>query len=303
MQLLTVDPVIPYIRPPATRIAVLLVGCGGTGSALADVLARLAYHSATSGGPELVLVFADGDTVEPKNIGRQRFGLGDVGQNKAQVLAARYSALFGLNIAAVPQLLRPDQIAQSEHGCTYGILVGAVDTATGRQALTKLLQQPEWHCWIDCGNHRHAGQVLAGTTYYATFPIWEPKGTVQRSTLFGALTDLGVCRALPGPHLQEPGLLVPEEAPITPADCAAAVLANQQSLLINQAMATVAGQYLADLVLAGRLTRFRTDIDLATLTMHSQPITAGALARATGLTPETLRGVVPPKAKKQRKAA
>ena len=52
----------------------------------------------------------------------------------------------------------------------------------------------------------------------------------------------------------------------------------------NQAMAAIAAQYLHQLISARRVTSFETALDLANLTMTSIPITAAALAEASGLT-------------------
>ena len=87
MQALVIDPVIPFLVPPAERVSICLVGCGGTGSFLARDLARLAVHCRETGGPQISLNFLDDDRVEPKNIGRQLFAAADVGKNKAEVLA------------------------------------------------------------------------------------------------------------------------------------------------------------------------------------------------------------------------
>lgn len=59
-----------------------VVGCGGTGSLLTPVLCMLI------GKENVVLI--DGDELEPKNLNRQLFDLGQVGQNKAMALAEKY---------------------------------------------------------------------------------------------------------------------------------------------------------------------------------------------------------------------
>ncbi|NJK36228.1 MAG: hypothetical protein HC919_15555 [Oscillatoriales cyanobacterium SM2_2_1] len=59
---------------------------------------------------------------------------------------------------------------------------------------------------------------------------------------------------------------------------------ERQSLMVNQAMAAIAGQYLYQLIVARQITTFETALDLANLTMTSTSITAAALAEASGLT-------------------
>lgn len=264
MQTLTIDPIVPFLVPDLHFVTIVLIGCGGTGSHIAQSLARLAVHCRDSGGPAIELVFVDGDRVEAKNVGRQLFSVADIGRNKAQVLAGRFSAVFGLEIAADPEMLTGQRIQMEPGG--YSIIVGAVDGAAGRRAIRETLHQ--FHLWIDCGNHESSGQVVVGSA-------------ASKDRLKGALA-LGICGALPAAPVIYPELLI--DAPERPQqDCAAAMQDNAQSLCVNQAMAAVASQYLYQVVIKRRLATFRTVIDLSSLTMRSDPITARALADATGL--------------------
>jgi hypothetical protein len=64
----------------------ILIGCGGTGSAVAEALARLlAYHK--DGCKEIILI--DGDKFEEKNQERQMFSPKFMGKNKAEALRER----------------------------------------------------------------------------------------------------------------------------------------------------------------------------------------------------------------------
>ena len=65
---------------------VILVGTGGTGAQIARCLARLAYDMERARLFVPAIRFIDPDTVDEKNIGRQLFSYGDLGQNKARVL-------------------------------------------------------------------------------------------------------------------------------------------------------------------------------------------------------------------------
>jgi hypothetical protein len=72
------------------RVAILLVGVGGTGGHVAPILAQLAAW-ATDQGLDLRLYFIDPDVVEPKNLGRQNFCAAEVGYPKAFTLACNVS--------------------------------------------------------------------------------------------------------------------------------------------------------------------------------------------------------------------
>lgn len=261
MQSLNVSPPLSFVWGALQPVSIALVGCGGTGSHLAQALAKLAVQYRATCGQEIELLFVDGDIVEPKNIGRQLFSSADIGRNKAEVLAARFNAVFGLKIAAMPNmLLEPLRPMYAGH---RRILVGAVDNAAARRQLAASLRH--WNLWIDCGNHEYAGQVLVGSTQ-------------QSDVLRQACTVPGICAALPSPDLVAPDLLVDPVVIVQPEDCAEAVENNRQSLMINQMIATIAAQYLTSLLLRGQITSFETLVDLSSLSMRSTPITAATIA-------------------------
>ena len=56
----------------AHNMHLYLVGAGGTGSALADALARLLYH-ARQKGMDISLTIIEPDVIREANLGRQRF--------------------------------------------------------------------------------------------------------------------------------------------------------------------------------------------------------------------------------------
>jgi ThiF family len=114
--------------------------------------------------PPLALTFIDGDTVERRNVGRQLFTAREVGKPKAQVLAERLNAAFGLGIVAVPTMATAGLLTELHPGYqTIGVLVGAVDTASGRRALHDALARSAWRIWLDVGNERDWGTVMLGT--------------------------------------------------------------------------------------------------------------------------------------------
>ena len=71
-------------------VHIVMLGCSGTGGHIAPHLYRL-LHALFR--PSKVIL-CDGDIVEKKNLVRQNFIASDLGKNKAEVLATRYSGAF-----------------------------------------------------------------------------------------------------------------------------------------------------------------------------------------------------------------
>ena len=70
MNELVIEPTYRVLLGDVNRFRILLVGVGGTGSALVSCLASLAYH-AEQKGIQVDLTLVDPDTVETRNCGRQ----------------------------------------------------------------------------------------------------------------------------------------------------------------------------------------------------------------------------------------
>ncbi|MEL6442297.1 MAG: ThiF family adenylyltransferase [Cyanobacteria bacterium J06621_8] len=247
------------ILPVYRQVELYLVGCGGTGSWLAPSLCRIA-RTLNEKGKATNLIFIDPDIVEQKNVLRQNFCDAEIGLNKAQTLALRYSLSWGVSIEALPALFNPEIVArdyyQREH--KLKIIIGCVDNAIARQSIADALSQYQtWHTrnvatelwWLDCGNHFNSGQVLIGSHLSTEIDVYK-------------FHELG-CIKLPAPCLQHPELLKPkpEESGKATISCAELALLNTQSLCINQRMAAEAASYLVQLV-TGKLNRLATYLDL-----------------------------------------
>jgi len=149
------------------QVRVLVVGCGGTGSA---VLAGLPYlHQAllARGHPGgLHVTVMDGDTISPTNCARQPFAWSEVGHNKAIILVNRINMFWGLKWEAVPAYLRPGTfISRSYSGddLRAHIVVGCVDTRAARATIRDALSN--WSTvsyWLDLGNNADSGQFILG---------------------------------------------------------------------------------------------------------------------------------------------
>ena len=88
-------------------ITVVVVGCGGTGSALLTGLPYLHHALLAAGHPYGLHVSAvDGDRISATNCVRQPFTTSEIGLYKAQVLMQRLNVFHGLRWIAHPTEVR-----------------------------------------------------------------------------------------------------------------------------------------------------------------------------------------------------
>ena len=140
------------------RVEIHLVGCGGTGSALATRLVQLNTALLSLGHPGLKVIVYDPDIVSEANIGRQMFYAADVGHPKASVLVTRINQCTGLSWEAAPVRYSTQCVRAPD------LLISAVDTGRARIEIGEILRRGvACPYWLDCGNNRTAGQVVFGT--------------------------------------------------------------------------------------------------------------------------------------------
>jgi PRTRC genetic system ThiF family protein len=149
------------------QVRVLVVGCGGTGSAVVGGLPYLHQSLVARGHPGgLHVTVLDGDTISPTNCVRQPFARSEIGLNKAIVLVNRLNLFWGLKWEAVPAHLKPGScISRSYSGddLRAHIVVGCVDTRTARAAIRDAVSN--WSTvsyWLDLGNNADSGQFILG---------------------------------------------------------------------------------------------------------------------------------------------
>src|SRR3972149_926707 len=141
------------------NFSIIVVGCGGTGSFVAEGLCRLLI------GSDIPLLLVDPDRVEPHNLVRQNFYDGDLDKFKSQSLAERLSRQFHRRIAYSVYPYMPDLIGESWGGglrspAIPGIIVGCVDKADARREIGNTLRFGNW--WLDAGNGFSSGQGRLG---------------------------------------------------------------------------------------------------------------------------------------------
>lgn len=234
--------------PPFQRVAIQLVGCGGTGSHLLSGLAALMLDLEGRGiGCELTLT--DMDSVEKKNVGRQLFASGEIGLNKAQALARRMLAAYGRVVVAQTEPVALDTLIQPERGA-LSIVIGAVDNPAARAVISEAVAAQRgglW--WLDCGNETFSGQVAIGNE-------------TRRGDIKAQMT---LVDGLPAPHLVYPDLVEtpkPGRAGQTQQEsCAEGMESGRQGLMINRMVAAWALGMLEALV-RGDLRYHAVDFDL-----------------------------------------
>jgi len=138
------------------------LGTGGTGGYLVQHIAQLLGTSGVSSA----YVIADPDVVEEKNLGNQLFLPQEVGLKKADVLARRYSAAYGLDIGVysdsyiestkqLKSLFSTEYMAPGvdmNRTLLLPIIIGSVDNNFTRRIMHELFSKMKTCIYIDGGN-------------------------------------------------------------------------------------------------------------------------------------------------------
>lgn len=268
---------------PWQRAQIILAGCGGGGSHLAQHVGRLMraiYRS--DKGVHLTLV--DPDVVEEKNVeSGQNFCDAEVGMPKAEALARRYGHAWGLN-CSYAQAEFDDSLIM---GCDVTVLVGCVDNAAARQRMHDVLESNRGSAlqfwWLDCSNGSgptgHVGRALVGNAHSYD----DLRGAFEGYETRGGRPVGGDCLAVPSPALQFRDLLTPrpEEFDDSGLSCAELALRGQQSLEIGARVAVEGAATLRQLLVTRDLKAFAVEVS-----------TSARSQRATYATPEAVSRVI-----------
>ena len=141
-------------------VRVLLIGCGGSGSAVAGGLPYLHQAMLIAGHPGgLHVTVMDGDIITATNCVRQPFCSAEIGLAKAVVTVSRMNLFWGLNWTAVAEHLTSQADISN-----FDIVIGCVDTRAARQLIASKVQG--WRSriayWLDLGNSADSGQLVLG---------------------------------------------------------------------------------------------------------------------------------------------
>ena len=227
-----------YIANSNHKVAVNLVGCGGTGSHVLSNLAMMNYSLVKLGRAPLFVRVFDPDIITHHNIGRQLFSPADEGQFKSEVLITRINRFYGLQWSFVNESYPMFSPKRDRHDSGANFTISCVDTVDTRKKIAighstngRSDHYSVAYYWLDIGNSQDSGQIILGTFR----PIRQPKNNF--------------CRMLP---------LFTDEFPNAKDDknepsCSMAEALARQDLFINKFMATCATHMLWDLLINFRI--------------------------------------------------
>lgn len=207
---------------------ILVIGCGGTGAYTIGFLSR--FISALPNRTRIpTLSIADGDIVEEKNLERQHFIFQDVGSNKAEVLAKRYSAAFGVQINVITKYIEDTEYLHNNH---HDIIIGCVDNNASRRIIHNYLSNRITYgqCfWIDSGNEEKHGQIVCGYKPYDTY--------YNIINFRNGLT----CGVFSMPFVTEifPEILTDDSKLVSELSCAERAMSAPQAMMTNITAATL----------------------------------------------------------------
>jgi PRTRC genetic system ThiF family protein len=139
------------------RVHITVVGCGGTGSAVAAGLPCLHQAMLAWGHPYgLQVTLVDGDRISRTNCVRQPFSESEIGLYKATVLATRINLFWGLGWRGVPEFVDEGWRDETD------ILIGCVDSRKARRTITSTSSFHNCYYWLDLGNNADSGQFVLG---------------------------------------------------------------------------------------------------------------------------------------------
>jgi PRTRC genetic system ThiF family protein len=237
------------IHPELLRrtVRVMVVGCGGNGSAIAAGLPYLHQALLAYGHPGgLHVTLLDGDIISANNCVRQPFCRSEIGLHKSVVLTNRLNLFWGLAWDAIPEHLSSKSRFEEAQ-----VVIGCVDSRVARCAIREWTSgHSRAHYWLDLGNTADGGQFVLG----------EPLNSRNRR-----------CST----RLRTVGELFPEAIDAKVSDdepsCSAAEALERQEPFVNPTLANHALALLARLFRYGRISYHGGFVSLAD-TARVQPI-------------------------------
>jgi PRTRC genetic system ThiF family protein len=264
---------IEHLLPPDLMqnraLRVLVVGAGGTGSAIVMGLPYLDQAMRVWGHRfGLAVALMDADLVSETNCVRQPFSVSDIGQNKSTVLINRINLFWGTSWQAVPSQFHAPSFEREYDRCP-DLVIGCVDTRAARRAIdasfSRALNRASY--WLDLGNNAASGQYVLG----------QPLNSRNRRKV---------------ERLRTVSELYPEIADETAGEdplpsCSAAEALDRQEPFINQTLAASALAMLAQLFRYGRITHHGAFFNAKTGQMCALPVDPALWRRVRRRTKQT----------------
>jgi len=230
------------------QVRVLVVGCGGTGSAVVAGLPYLHQSLIARGHPGgLHVAVLDGDTISPTNCVRLPFARSEVGLSKVIVLVNRLNLFWGLKWEAIPINLQPGSVVSGGYHSDElraHIVIGCVDTRAARAVIRDAVSN--WSAvsyYLDLGNNSDSGQFVLG----------EPLNQRNRRSRLRLRTVAELYPEIVDPDLDNDG----------EPSCSAVEALERQEPFVNSTVAQHALALLARLFRFGEITYHGAFINLA----------------------------------------
>jgi PRTRC genetic system ThiF family protein len=235
-------------------IHVLVIGAGGTGSAIAMGLPYLDQAMRVWGhryGLEVALM--DADAVSETNCVRQPFAASDIGQNKAAVLINRINLFWGTNWSAIPNHFHARSFDRNRDRCP-DLVIGCVDTRAARKAIEGAFARGLSRVcyWLDLGNNAASGQYVLGQPLNAR--------NRRKAERLRTVSEL------------YPEIIDTEAGEDPLPSCSAAEALDRQEPFINQTLAASALAMLAQLFRYGKLAHHGAFFNAKTGQMCALPV-------------------------------
>jgi len=246
------------------QVRVLVVGCGGTGSAVVAGLPYLHQSLVARGHPGgLHVTVMDGDTISAINCIRQPFSRSEIGLSKAIVLVNRLNLFWGLKWEAVPVHLKAGTFISRNYSgddLRAHIVLGCVDTRAARAAIRDAVSNWSTVSYsLDLGNNADSGQFILG----------EPLNERNRRARLRLRTAGELFPEIVDPNLDNDG----------EPSCSAAAALERQEPFINSTLAQHALALLARLFRYGEISYHGGFISLSTGVSSRLPIDASLWRR------------------------
>lgn len=238
-------------------VRTLVIGCGGTGSAVAGGLAHLHNSMIALGHPGgLEVTLMDGDVVSETNVVRQPFSRSEIGLNKAVILAHRMNLFYDFAWNAIPEyfdaerdLARPD------------LVIICVDSRAARRDIYRALSESYnrvAYC-LDIGNMAHTGQFILG----------QPLNSLNKE----------LTTRLPTAAELYPEIITPSDSDQTLPSCSAIEALERQAPFLNQSLATDSLAMISRLFWFGEISYHGAFKNLQTGRSTSLPVDPGLWER------------------------